>query len=95
MELTSCLGNFSKPDSSHCGNNFSFIWIILLLFLLCGDGFDSILGGFGGLGGCKKKKRRCHHKRKCNDLLGEDSIFIILIVVALFFCNNNNNEHCC
>ncbi|MDV3427778.1 MAG: hypothetical protein LIR50_12260 [Bacillota bacterium] len=88
MELTSCLGNFSKPGSPNCGNNFSFIWIFLILFLCCGDGFGSILDCF-----CKKKKH--HHKKKgcgCN-LLGEDNLFILFIVFALFCCNNKGQ--CC
>ncbi|CEI72368.1 hypothetical protein [Romboutsia hominis] len=72
--------NIFGKNNGFCDDNI----LIILLLLLCNDGFDC---------DCDDKwnhNDECGHHDKCNDKNG----FFIFIIIILFFCNKKGHGNC-
>lgn len=68
--------------SNSCGNNCSWLWIIILLVVFCG-GNNGILGGNSCNDNCDCGHR--HNNNNCCDI-------IIILVLLSVFCGNGNGN---
>ncbi|WP_227020242.1 hypothetical protein [Sinanaerobacter chloroacetimidivorans] len=83
-----------KPDcdchdhhDDHCGSDWDFggwIWIIVIIFLLCG-GTNFFGGGFGG-SGCKDD---C-----CDSGFGGFGFWILIIIVIFWIFGSQKDDKC-
>lgn len=82
-----------KPDcdchdhhDDHCGSDWDFggwIWIIVIIFLLCGG--TNFFGGFGG-SGCKDD---C-----CDSGFGGFGFWILIIIVIFWIFGSQKDDKC-